>query len=221
MAYTPINWQTGDTITAEKLNRCDNGWGVESTQLFSETVTTASSEYGYSAVLSYAATINAPVLAVTFDGTEYTCPRIDMFDSYSYGGMGESGPDFTDYPFLITPMGGNVLFTETAGTHTVTASAEGVEVSDNFRAAVGSCVDTSTMPMLCVSGITTYNEMLSAMEARRLLYFYAGFTMHIITYFLEAESETAVQALPAGTENIETYGFEDMDGTLVFQVFIY
>lgn len=28
MSYTPINWQTGDTITAEKLNKMDNGWLV-------------------------------------------------------------------------------------------------------------------------------------------------------------------------------------------------
>ena len=25
MAYTPTNWQTGDTITAEKLNKLENG----------------------------------------------------------------------------------------------------------------------------------------------------------------------------------------------------
>ena len=42
MSYTPINWQTGDIITAEKMNKMDNGWSVESSsqQLFSETVTT-------------------------------------------------------------------------------------------------------------------------------------------------------------------------------------
>ena len=28
MSYTPINWQTGEIITADKLNKMDNGWRV-------------------------------------------------------------------------------------------------------------------------------------------------------------------------------------------------
>lgn len=39
MIYTPINWQNGDTITAEKMNKMDNGWGIGEVELFSETVT--------------------------------------------------------------------------------------------------------------------------------------------------------------------------------------
>ena len=77
MAYTPINWQTGDTITAAKLNRCDNGWGYESTEILSETVTTADTYSGGYGVgeLAYSQFINSPTIVVTFDGTDYTCPN--------------------------------------------------------------------------------------------------------------------------------------------------
>lgn len=222
MAYTPINWQTGDTITAEKLNRCDNGWGVESTQLFSETVTTADDGEGFNVgTLAYASTIDADTLAVTFDGTDYECNRIDAFGSHFYGGF-NNGPDFTEYPFFIdVEPEGNMLYTQTAGTHTVTAVTLATVTSTAFNNAVITSMGNGLFPMECIPNVTTYDEMLSAKEARRLLYFYAGSTMHIITYFLEAESETAVQAVPAGTENIETYGFEDIDGTLVFRIFVY
>lgn len=226
MAYTPINWQTGDTITAEKLNRCDNGWAVENTQLFSETVTTADQDGMNMGTLAYGSQIDAPTLVVTFDGTTYTCDMIDNGDgSCVYGGVGEEGPDFTDYPFAIlsdvSTGGSNFIYTETAGTHTIAVVSDSVVVSDNFSSAVNACVDASALPMRCIHGVTTYDEMLSAKEAGRLLYFYAGSNMHIIVYFSETESETAVQALPAGIENIETYGFVDIDGTLVFNVFQY
>ena len=211
MAYTPINWQTGDTITAEKLNKMDNGWSVETTELFSETVTTADGE----GQLSYVFQTEPPSKAmITFDGTSYTCLR-DA--DYGYGDH-----FFVNYPFYLAPLpSATYLYVETSGSHVVTFDTVSVEVSDNFSDAVNAIVGTSTVPMLCESGITTYNEMLSAQGARRLLYFYAGSNMHIITYFLEEESATAVQAIPAGVEDVETYGFADIDGTLVFQVFFY
>jgi len=137
MAYTPVNWQTGDTITAEKLNKMDNGWGYESTQLFSETVTTVDQGGTNGAELAYSGTIDADTITVTYDGTEYTCPRIDNGDSYFYGGFND-GPDFTTYPFFIfSEVGQNQLITPTAGTHTVAVSAPSLQTSADFDAARG------------------------------------------------------------------------------------
>lgn len=179
MAYTPINWQTGDTITAEKLNKMDNGWGVDSAQLFSETVTTEVDEYApddpATAPLSYATQITADTLIVTFDGVDYTCPKSALGASAAYGGMSDSGPDFTSYPFAITsasiPLVGvsNTIYTQTAGTHAVSASGVAIETSSNFRSAV---LSIGAMPMLCVSGTTTYDEMDAAKSANRFMYFY-------------------------------------------------
>lgn len=165
MTYTPINWQTGDTITAEKLNKMDNGWGGENTQLFSETVTTAGSSM-YKATLAYSVTIDADSITVTFDSTEYTCSRIDASGGYYYGGFSTSGPDFTNYPFAIESINGvNKVYTETASTHTIAVAAPALQTSSNFDAAV----------MLAgvfevVSGTTTFQEACDAFKSGKHVY---------------------------------------------------
>lgn len=166
MAYTPINWQTGDTITAAKLNRCDNGWGYESTQLFSETVTTADQGGMYSAELAYAQLIDADAITVTFDGTEYVCPRIDLFDECFYGGFSEQGPDYTNYPFALeSNPDGNNLYTETAGAHTLAVVAPSLQTSADFSRAVSA---SAFYPL--VIGTTTWSQVVDAMAAGKLVF---------------------------------------------------
>ena len=222
MAYTPINWQTGDTITAEKLNRCDNGWSVSSTQLFSETVTTEDDGGVNYGELTYTSFIDADSIVVTFDGTEYTCSKSSPIPVASSYGAPETdnGYDFSTYPFSIgstnLPMGvSNEIFTSTAGEHTVSVGIPSVEVSGKFAAAVGTAVDVSSLPMLCVNGVTTWDEMDAARTDGRLLYLYADSGMHIITSFGNYESAIAVNALPAGVVGSETYGF---DSNMVFEI---
>lgn len=160
MAYTPINWTTGDTITAEKLNRCDNGWGVESTQLFSETVTTSDGGGVNYGVLSYASQIDSPTIIVTFDDTSYTCVATEDGENYLYGApLGGQGPDFSDFPFALeSTTDGTNLFTETAGTHTIAAVGNAIATSSDFSAAVGKC-----LPILKVElGKTTFQEVEDA-----------------------------------------------------------
>lgn len=174
MAYTPINWQTGDTITAEKLNKMDNGWSMSSTQLFSETVTTEGEELA-EAILSYSTFIDASYIIVTFDDTDYLCPRINAGGDSIYGGFNNDEPDFSTIPFYIysSSVGdGNQLITETAGTYTVVVKTANIEVSDSFYAACNRCVDASTMPFLCVNGVTTAGEISNAIfNTKRLCYF--------------------------------------------------
>lgn len=169
MAYTPVNWQTGDTITADKLNRMDNGWGVSTTELFSETVTTVAGQMGNTATLAYSTLIDAPSITVTFDGIDYTCGVIDFMYKY-YGGFTPKGLDPTDYPFYIESTGqANNICTETAGTHTISVACDSTVTSSDFRQAV---LSVGAPPMLCVSGITTYDEMNAARSANKLMYFY-------------------------------------------------
>lgn len=202
MAYTPINWQTGDTITAEKMNKMDNGWAIESSSqtYANESVTTSDSGYGNEGTLSYGSLITADTLKVTIDGIEYECQVTEVGGAYLYGGVTSSFEyDFTNYPFAIKSVppppfrpGGNArnaFATQTAGTYQV--KVEGVsaslEVSDSFSDACNACVDTSTMPMLCVSGTTTYADMSSAIRSGRILFFqpYGSqvTTIRIITSF--------------------------------------
>ena len=174
MAYTPINWQTGDTITAEKMNKMDNGWSVSSnstTYIDNESVTTSDMGEGDCVgPTSYQGVIADDSITVVFNGTTYTCQK----GGFGYGAV-ENSPmgDFTTYPFGLVPMGPVLLVTATAGTYTLTVSASStsIEVSDNFNSAVNNCVDTSTLPMLCVSGTTTHDDMDSAIRSGRILYF--------------------------------------------------
>lgn len=181
MAYTPINWQTGDTITAEKMNRMDNGWGIQEGQLFSESVTTRSQGGLNMASIEYNYPIDSATIVVTFDGTDYTCPRIDAFGSYWYGGFTEQGPDFSVYPFTLTYDEGSVcVYAEDSGTHAIAVTAPTVVVGDNFSTAVNKVVDTSALPLRCVDGVTAEEEMASAWQSH-LLYFYYDAYAYIIT----------------------------------------
>lgn len=175
MAYTPINWQTGDTITAEKMNKMDNGWSVDSTQLFSETVTTVD-DYGVNvAQFTYSQEITAKTVTVTFNGVDYVVPRGENENGAFYG-EGNDGAVFTTYPFFIFTAsdGYNSLETETAGTYTVTVTAHDYQLSPDFDSAVNSAVaipDMSTLPFRCESGVTTMDDIDDALYRGRIVYF--------------------------------------------------
>lgn len=168
MAYTPINWATGDTITAEKLNRCDNGWGYENTQLFSETVTTADQDGIVVGTLAYGSQIDAPTLIVTFNGTSYTCAATEDWGNYLYGApFGEQGPDFSDFPFALeSTTDGNYFYTETAGTYTVSVVGASIVTSAEFGRAV-----KENVPVLrVILGTTTFQEVSDAISEGLFVY---------------------------------------------------
>lgn len=168
MAYTPINWQTGDTITAEKLNKMDNGWSVESTQLFSETVTTADTGQGFAmGQIQYVFEgTRPPEVTIMFDGTAYTCA---INAQNGYGELGGSGPVFTNYPFYIAPSyNGTNVVTSTAGTYAVAMSTQSVEVSSDFSTATAAA---APKPLFVDGQTVTYNDCLTAFLAgREVLY---------------------------------------------------
>lgn len=218
MSYTPINWQTGDTITAEKMNKMDNGWSVGSSQLFSETVTTVNDGEFNVGALTFVATATPPeVLTVTFDGNSYNCTRQGT-GNYTYGA--DFG-DFSEYPFLLTfpPVGAPdpaMIFTETAGTHTISATGTIIEVSSNFNGAVNKCVDMASVPMACVDGTTTMSEMTSAQSDGRFMYFYADGSAYFVSAVNAEVAQDAIVYYPASEDF--TAGFdEDEIFTLYWQ----
>lgn len=159
MAYTPVGWQTGDTITADRLNKMDNGWAFENTQLFSETVTTVAGPRGNRGELTYSSLVDAPTITVTFDGTDYTCPRIDLYGYYLYGGFNEQGPTFTEYPFAIQSQSGiNGIYTETAGEHTIAAAVPALQTSADFDAARGWSYDAGGTRELFSETVTSADD---------------------------------------------------------------
>lgn len=200
MSYTPINWATGDVITAEKLNKMDNGWGEGITELFSEMVTTVAGNLGNYASLTYTELVSANTLVVVFDGSEYQCNRNEMGESYAYGGVGERGPDFTEYPFALLfgkyEANGSV-YTETAGEHTISVSAPGVETSASFNSAVGIAGATVFAPALAspfeiVLGQTTWQEAHDAIAEGRYVYsVFKNAVETYVTHYVYAKQTTA------------------------------
>ena len=169
MPYTPINWQTGDTITAEKLNKMDNGWGFENTQLFSESVTTATVE-GQPAPagsLAYSKQITSDTLPVTFNGESYNLPLTVQEWGNIYGGFSESGPSFTTYPVCIVSNGDghNDVYTETAGTYTISGSVPLIQTSEAFYSAVAHAENFAV-----VAGVTTFQEAVDAFKSGKHVY---------------------------------------------------
>lgn len=226
MSYTPINWQNGDTITAEKLNKMDNGWSVGNTPLFNESVTTVDSSGVNMATFDYASPINHSTITVIFNNNEYTCSRIDAFGNYYYGGFSENGPDFSVYPFAIecnTGLNSNNIYTSTEGTYSVSVSANTIDISDNFSAAVGDVLEDvmggSPLPFLCVSGNTTYTEMADAASSGKLLYFYTPSNVcHFISSFIGSPGNNNVNAVPEGVVGTESYGFDNNGKFTVYTV---
>lgn len=167
MSYTPINWQTGDTITAEKMNKMDNGWSVSSgvTTLCDETVIPDIIEDDgvYGAELSISS-ITAPTITVTYDNTPYQCAR-DV-----QGGYGDE-PDgtFSDYPFRIWDDG--YIITQTGGAHTVKIEAvvTSVETSPQFAEAVANAYNSPLFQITLEK--TTWQEAYDAMASGKIAYY--------------------------------------------------
>lgn len=194
MAYTPINWQTGDTITAEKMNKMDNGWGVsggERTLICNETVTTEANEYGAVGTFSFSTEINAPRVVVTFDGVEYFC-------LYNSGDHGYGDYEISTFPFFIDYYEGvNELWTATAGTYSVKieeGSAPSVEVSQNFVSAVA---------LQATLGETTFQEIVDALDAGRIVVIKDGSgTMEFVGGTDSSSTPLEVYAINVNSANV-------------------
>ena len=172
MSYTPIEWKTGDIVTSEKLNKMDNGWGIENTQLFNETVTTVAQEWGNDATFSYNQFINSDVITVTFNGTDYECNRLDFGDFFGYGGMTKTDPDFSQYPFAIGSYsdGYNFIYTQSVGTYSVAVSAMSAVVSSDFEKAVAVAEPSHDFEI--IPGTTTYEEAKTAFTSKKNVYYF-------------------------------------------------
>ena len=166
MSYEPTNWQTGEIITAERLNHIENG--ITSAQVYTESetvrfsgeVTTAESGGYYTAELSCDLSDRPDEVIVTFQGQEYSCPK-SYEDGYEVYGSG----DYSEYPFAIYPDGSyTFIYTETAGTYQVEIKAINKTVSQELADAFPV--------MQLISGVTYSDDALAAFNAGKLLYFY-------------------------------------------------
>lgn len=159
MSYTPINWQTGDTITAEKMNKMDNGWGASAatkTTICQETIEATGGGPAFG-IFTYANEITSQNVIITLNGVEYEC-------QYDTSIPGYGGISLVDPPFAIVCYGGqNKLVVSTAGTYSVKieeVSPATLEVSSNFANAVALHAEVGT---------TTFQEIDDAIAQGRIV----------------------------------------------------
>ena len=114
--------------------------------VFEGSVTTENTDDGVLGNINYESVIDADKIKVTFNGTEYECDKITTPVGNAYGGIGESGPDFSEYPFAIMSGQGletaqTIVYTETAGTYTLKIEEPQSGGSSDFSTAEVSIND--------------------------------------------------------------------------------
>lgn len=148
MNYEPKTWTCGETITADELNRMEDGianaGGYECSEsrvvLTEENINATESSGTYFALLSYSTPIDDNEIIVTFDGNTYTLQKKRMgTDGDYYGDISGDAPDYTRCPFVVFASAeGNAVYTETEGAHSIKIEAvqETVETTPCFEKAV-------------------------------------------------------------------------------------
>lgn len=156
MAFEPKTWACGDTITAQELNRMEQGIaeagqggdvGYECTEvktiLFDGSLTTNSSGGAPFSMAQFTPTsqIDANSITVTIDGTEYELPKVTASFGTVYGEINGNTPLFTNYPCAIVFSNNTYFFcTPSDGTHQVNIASleEDIITTECFEKAVKS-----------------------------------------------------------------------------------
>lgn len=94
---------------------------------------------------TFRANITANTIKVTFNGTEYTCEKLE---DNSFGAPYDNGTrayDWSEYPFSIYPSGDSSLTTQTAGTYTL--KIEEQSGGGSFSTAVVTIINNAEAPI--------------------------------------------------------------------------
>lgn len=233
MAYTRHTWDCGEVITDSKMNNiedgieealeccADKGYECDTTignTLYSGSATTLKEAASVPAVgeISYANPIDAEVIAVTFNGTEYVCQRREQELMYMYGAYGTpESVDWSKYPFIITSSVAdevyNQLVTQNGGTYSLTIkeATEDVETDRCFENAVKKVASSmEQLPLKAVPYITTEAEMREAVSQGRLIYIVGDAVASEAYYIVHNITSEAINTIPTSTH------FSFMDGVL-------
>ena len=155
MSYTPKQWQCGDTISAEELNRMEQGiveagqgggdCGYECTEsettIFDGSLTTVSMGEFSGAPFDSSQPIEGNSISVTFDGVDYELPKTVVDSDIYYGEVDSNGPIFTTYPcVIVVGPDYNYLIVASNGTYqlSVTLVEKSVATTECFKSAVKS-----------------------------------------------------------------------------------
>ena len=161
MTFEPKTWSCGDTITAEELNRMEQGIedasdkGYECTETevtaFDGSLTTVSMSGFSGAPFVSSQPIDGNQISITFDGVDYELPKTVVDSDIYYGEIDSNGPIFTTYPCVIAvAQDSNYLFVASNGTYqlSITVTEKSVATTECFKSAVKSA---STLLLKAVS----------------------------------------------------------------------
>lgn len=125
MAYIPTEWKNGDVITAEKLNKLEEGVqeanGEKLVTVFDDSITTASSGNLITGLFTPTAPIAGDSILVKFENVVYELPKTTLSFGTGYGEFDNgNSPILTNYPCAIGVSNGQYyFFTSEANTYTI------------------------------------------------------------------------------------------------------
>lgn len=178
--YTPTVWKTGDVVTAERLNKIEQGLvsgGVytesEMVRFSGEATTTAQGSFN-SATINCDLSDTPEQITVVFDGTEYTVSKVESDGETAYGGVDETGLEFSEYPFaVVLGTDYSILMTETASTHQVVIKVATETVNQDL-------IDILPV-MRLIHNKTLSADAVKAFNDGKLLYYTYNGVTYIVT----------------------------------------
>lgn len=217
-----ISVSTKTVTTTDTFKQAVNdivGWKTtKNVLLIKENVTTVAGESGNSATLSFTTPIGYDTLRVTFEGVEYTCPKILDGDSVAYGGFNGTELDFTEFPFaIISASNGNTIYTQSAGTYSVSVSFEYTTYTDDFKEGVSQSIATQ-LPAVARYRMTR-SELQDYLIAGRLVYTPYGEFGDTCYIVLDADSEANTPLHTVPEQSSQSFiGFDENDVLKTFNV---
>lgn len=204
MAYEKHTWSHGETISADLLNRMEDGIAegggggsagysyTEIRTLITEESVTTETQAGWpDASGNMSKYISAAEIVVTFDGVEYTAIKTN--DAYGAPWSDElGGRDWSDYPFNIFE---NQITTENAGTYSVKIEAveSEVQTTPGFESAVKK---------LCIKNVKDSPNNKGVIENN-------------VTLDPNADGEPAINQATGYGSHAEG-GYSDSDGAIMY-----
>ena len=172
MSYSEYTWQTGETITAEKLNNIEEGVqealeydaGYEcaetSVEVFNGSLTPTTIGNFYGASFTPSQPITSEEITITLNGTDYILPKVIIPQGIIYGEAdAQSGPIFTHYPCAILIGSDYDLFaTPSSGTYQITIKLLDTIINNitaGFKKVVKTVVDEARPNKHIVNAVET------------------------------------------------------------------
>ena len=147
MSYEKHTWQTGETITAEKLNNLENEandrgyqYSYDLQTIVNQTIEVGSTPYSYYyGSINYSKLIDTPTIIVILGGQEYELSKHIVNGTNYYGG--ESKDDFSQNGFVIESSESdgnfyNTLYTQNKGTYNIIIKKNDININSDFSKAV-------------------------------------------------------------------------------------